>query len=280
MDIKISQFTDPICTWCWASEPVLRKLEYKLGLDIDFVMGGLVGDIRDFGNGPMTMKDLNQMIYDHWVKAAKSHHMPLGTRDLGIFTEDNPSSYLQNMAYKAGQLEDELLAKKLLRRIREATFCDGLNTGDINVLVYLADEIGLDQDNFVINMQGARVQEDFLKDKALAQAYGINGFPSYTINYNDKDYILKGFQPYEAFVQLFKDKLELDLEERSLEKSPEAVLDFVNTYEKLADQEIKYVFDLEEKEYEKIIKSLLLRAQVFRWKDFVYSRDRFFKLEI
>lgn len=48
--IEIIEFTDPYCTWCWGSEPVLRKLEWVYGsnLKIDFVMGGLVKDIRSF----------------------------------------------------------------------------------------------------------------------------------------------------------------------------------------------------------------------------------------
>ena len=41
--IEIIEFTDPACTWCWGSEPILRKLQYryKEQIKILFVMGGL-----------------------------------------------------------------------------------------------------------------------------------------------------------------------------------------------------------------------------------------------
>ena len=48
--IEIIEFTDPYCTWCWGSEPVLRKISWVYGraIKIDYIMGGLVKDIRSF----------------------------------------------------------------------------------------------------------------------------------------------------------------------------------------------------------------------------------------
>ena len=56
----ITEFTDPVCTWCWGSEPVLRKLQtvYQDQLDVRFIMGGLVPDISDF------MDEMNILEYD------------------------------------------------------------------------------------------------------------------------------------------------------------------------------------------------------------------------
>jgi len=44
--IEIVEFTDPYCTWCWGSEPVLRHAQEAYGdqLRVRFVMGGLVED--------------------------------------------------------------------------------------------------------------------------------------------------------------------------------------------------------------------------------------------
>jgi len=48
--LEVLAFTDPVCTWCWGSEPVLRKLQVGYGEQIRIrpVMGGLVEDIRSF----------------------------------------------------------------------------------------------------------------------------------------------------------------------------------------------------------------------------------------
>ncbi len=46
----VIEFTDPVCTWCWGSEAVLRKLETRFGeqVKISYIMGGLVQDITSF----------------------------------------------------------------------------------------------------------------------------------------------------------------------------------------------------------------------------------------
>jgi protein-disulfide isomerase-like protein with CxxC motif len=42
MNIELLAFTDSVCTWCWGSEPVLRRLETGYGdsFRIHYVMGG------------------------------------------------------------------------------------------------------------------------------------------------------------------------------------------------------------------------------------------------
>jgi protein-disulfide isomerase-like protein with CxxC motif len=50
--IEITEFTDPYCTWCWGSEPVLRHALEAYGeqISLRFVMGGLVEDRTTFYN--------------------------------------------------------------------------------------------------------------------------------------------------------------------------------------------------------------------------------------
>ena len=42
--ITITNFTDPVCVWCWATEPVFRYLETHYPGDIEFrsICGGLM----------------------------------------------------------------------------------------------------------------------------------------------------------------------------------------------------------------------------------------------
>lgn len=48
--IDLTEYTDPYCTWCWGSEPILRRIEWVYGeqVFIHFVMGGLVEDMESF----------------------------------------------------------------------------------------------------------------------------------------------------------------------------------------------------------------------------------------
>ena len=44
--IELIEFTDPYCTWCWGSEPILRRIQETYGeqVRLRFVMGGLTDD--------------------------------------------------------------------------------------------------------------------------------------------------------------------------------------------------------------------------------------------
>ena len=89
--IEIIEFTDPACTWCWGSEPVLRKLEYSFdhNLKISYSMGGLVKDAKTFmdqkNNIGGDLKQFNQQVAKHWVEASEQHGMPVQTDGLELF---------------------------------------------------------------------------------------------------------------------------------------------------------------------------------------------------
>lgn len=105
--IELIQFTDPVCTWCWGSEPLLRRLETRFGGQIrsTFVMGGLVRDIRDFYNSANgiggiggTPEAADEQIARHWEEASSRHGMPVDARDYHLFTDEYPSTWPQNSA--------------------------------------------------------------------------------------------------------------------------------------------------------------------------------------
>jgi putative protein-disulfide isomerase len=90
--IEIIEFTDPVCTWCWGSEPVLRKLETRFGeqVKISYIMGGLVKDItsfydshNDIGGDPDRS---NKNIARHWVDASERHGMPVKSEGFKLFS--------------------------------------------------------------------------------------------------------------------------------------------------------------------------------------------------
>ena len=79
--IELIEFTDPYCTWCWGSEPVLRKIKEVYGnqVKIGFVMGGLVKDIAEFYD-PLNRiggKDWNKQVASHWLEASERHGIPV-----------------------------------------------------------------------------------------------------------------------------------------------------------------------------------------------------------
>jgi len=79
--VEILCFTDPFCSWCWATEPSLLTLRerYRDQLDIRWVMGGLVKDMSAFFDSSNSIGTTHQ---PRQVEALLAEYGPLTTREL------------------------------------------------------------------------------------------------------------------------------------------------------------------------------------------------------
>ncbi len=263
--IEIIEFTDPVCTWCWGSEPILRKLETRYGhqLKIKFVMGGLVREIREFydsfndiGGDP---ERSNKQIVEHWLEASKTHGMPVRSEGFNLFSNDYPSSYPQNIAYKAAQMESEEKANRFLRRIREATAAEAKQTNKKEVLIGLASEVGLDIPKFIERLSNGSAEAAFEEDLKTTQRYGAKGFPTFLVRYMEKEVLLKGYQSFDAFRAVIKTITGDTIKEVIPNKSEENVVEFIRKHGQVAPVEIQVSFDFSNKEVHSVIESLNAR---------------------
>ena len=158
--ILIKCFTDPICTWCWGSEPILRKLETHFAHQIQFehIMGGLVDDIKGFmdegnGIGGSSAAEFNRQVAEHWLEASAKHKMPVNSSDFDLFSDEYPSTFPQNIAYKAAQLSDESKADLFLYNLRLASAAEARKSNRPEVLLEIAAESQLDVEKFATHLK-------------------------------------------------------------------------------------------------------------------------------
>jgi putative protein-disulfide isomerase len=247
--VEIIQFTDPVCTWCWGSEPVVRALETRFGsqIKIKYVMGGLVKDIfafydsfNDIGGDPDRS---NRQIALHWLEASKRHGMPVMAEGFNLFSKQNPSTYPQNIAYKAAQLQGAEKADRFLRRLREASAAEAKITSSMEVLIELTSETGLEISQFISDFTSGKAEENFKEDLYLTSKYNVRAFPSFLIKYGDKTMMLRGFNNYASFKTLIGNISNGEISEA-------------------APVEVKMAFNLTDNEYRKIESSLLEKMMV------------------
>jgi predicted DsbA family dithiol-disulfide isomerase len=260
--IEIIEFTDPVCTWCWGSEPVLRKLETRFGekVKISYIMGGLVQDItsfydsyNDIGGDPDRS---NKNIAKHWVEASERHGMPVRSEGFKLFSREHPSTYPQNIAYKAAQMQDQALANKFLRRIREASAAEARQTNTTEVLLELASEVGLDIARFLNDFTHGSAQKAFEQDLAITAKYGARGFPSFLLKYGEKEMLIRGYKRYEDFKALIGHLSGGGIQERPAPADEGSIMAFITRYGSVAPIEIQMTFDLSDDELKTVIDSL------------------------
>ncbi len=248
--IELISYTDPYCTWCWGSEPILRKIKAIYGdqVKISFIMGGLVENFDTFYDlhnnigGPRKFEQGAA----HWAEASGRHGQPVDNQLMFDLKKDFRSTYPANIAYKAAQMQDQELADKFLRRMREFTSAERRIIHEIEVQVELAEEIGLNNEKFVRDIKSGEAEKKFLEDLKLTRSFGIHGFPTFQVkNKEGKGQFLNGWQNYQTFERVFQKLTGNSLKKEKYYLKEKDVLRFIKKFEKVSTQEIAILFDID-----------------------------------
>lgn len=261
--LELVSYTDPYCTWCWGSEPILRKIEEAYGeqVKISFKMGGLVKEMSNFYDAQNQIggPDWYRQVAAHWLEASSRHGMPVDEQIFFDIRDSNFSTYPANIAYKSAQLQDEISANRFLRRMREGAAAERLDIQQLDIQAKLAKEVGLDSNQFIKDIESGRAKESFEKDLQECLNRGIRGFPTFLIrNLNTKDeFFLRGYRQFSEFVDTFRKLTGDAIISVSSKVSKDSIFAFVRKHRKVATKEITEVFDLREKDANEYLISLV-----------------------
>lgn len=254
----LTQFTDPMCTWCWGSEPIMRHLQTAYGeqLEFRFVMGGLIEDFEQFYDAANDISEPGE-VGPHWLEASENHGMPVDTT---IFEQDPAhSTYPASIAYVAARQQDRALSHRYLRRLREAYATQVRNVNHREEQVDIADSVGLDVQAFRTALSDGSAEATFEEDLERARDAGVRAFPTYRLEGPEGERSMTGFQSFDRLTA------ELDRVAPSLEmSSPPTILEFVETYGSVATQEVAEVYGLSHEKAHKTLESLAEEGEIRR----------------
>jgi putative protein-disulfide isomerase len=169
---------DPMCSWCWGFAPVMEELRATLSdsYDLSLVMGGL--------------RTKGEMIWDasskeylkgHWEEVEKRTGQ---TFRYSLF-EKEEFEYDTYPSCKAIVTVRELFGMKsafdYLHTIQEAFYTRGEDVTNVDVLITVLKETGLDSTLFKTFFQSERAELLMQHDFAKARSMGANAFPSVVI---------------------------------------------------------------------------------------------------
>ncbi|MBU8879950.1 DsbA family protein [Bacillus sp. FJAT-29790] len=253
--INLYYVTDPICSHCWALEPVLMRFEEQYGhyFTIHTVMGGLLKGwegFADVSNGIGKPSD----VAGHWREVGEYSRMPI---DGSVWLE-NPiqSSYPPSRVYKVIQQKDEHLANVYLRRAREAVFAFNQNIGEEIVLVDIVNQLGLDGKEIVKEASLPNGQQLLDQDFALARSLGVRGFPTIImVNAENKGVKIVGARTLQDYVNGLKQVL--STKEELQPKLKPAFSKLLEKEVRLFSKEIEVMYDLEQNDVQSFIQQEL-----------------------
>lgn len=253
--IDLYYVTDPICSHCWALEPVLRRFVEQYGHYFNFktVMGGLLdkwGDgFADVQNGIGGPAD----VAGHWREVGEHSRMPID----GSLWYDDPvqSSFPPSRVFKVVQKYDEKLAPVFLRKAREAVFAFNRNIGDEQVLTELVNDLGLNGKEIVKEANLSSGQDLLNQDFALAGQLGARGFPTIImVNEENKGVKIVGARSLQDYANGLKQVMgEKEIQPKEL---PELSA-LLEKERLLFSKEIEVMYDLQENEVKDFIQGKL-----------------------
>lgn len=178
--VEVLCFTDPFCSWCWATEPSLLTMRerYRDQISFRWVMGGLVKDFSEFYDA---LNDIGTPaeVVPHWRMVSERSGQPIDERFWLDVRDPHFSTWPANIAAKAAGFQGTQVGDRYLRRLRLAVETERVQVQQEAEQLRLAREVpGLDFEAFRNELGSDQAAQAFHEDLALCKTYGVSGFPA------------------------------------------------------------------------------------------------------
>jgi len=251
--ITLYYATDPICSHCWALEPVLNRFieEYGHYFNVETKMGGLLASWEGFSDGANGISKPAD-VAGHWREVGEHSRMPI---DGSVWLE-NPiqSSYPPSRVFKVIERIYPGKEQAFLRIAREAVFAMNRNIGEDAVLIELVDQLGLNGKEIVHSAAQQSAQDMLEEDFEMTARLGVRGFPSIIIvNQEQQGIKVVGARALETYVQA----LQQILGETPRPKKIAGLSHKMKEGHLLFSKEIEVLYDVEKDAVESFVQSEL-----------------------
>jgi len=166
---------DPMCSWCYAFAPVLRRIEEALpdSISVEYVLGGLARD----SDVPMPV-DLRAHVEENWRRIQTV--VPGSEFNFDFWTRSKPrrSTYPACRAVLAAKSFEPKYERLMIERIQTAYYRQARNPSDVETLCELAVEIGIDADAFRDRIESHDCQTMLEENRQKRRSLGVTAFPS------------------------------------------------------------------------------------------------------
>ena len=261
--LKIAHFTDPLCFWCYAMEPEMRKIRVLLDDQLEYriVMGVLSSDVHeiigDDEDSELRYEIYRAMLANHFRDVAPRVGMPLSLDNMLAHGPEDLVSLPLSLAYCAMRMIDEDIAEAYLRRMRECVFAEGRSLATVDEQVALASEFPIDPEQFRRNLEGEEVADVLQQGVDECKMYGIAAFPTLIFQWGEKRMAAQGYLTYEEMKRAIAQATEGDITLSDAEFSTHAVEAYVNRFGKAAAREIQTMFSLNDAQLANVMMDLV-----------------------
>lgn len=218
--MKVEIWSDVVCPFCYIGkrrfEEALKQFEHRSEVEKVY---------RSFQLDPTADKNPTEDVH---TILAKKYNMPyeeakrmnqqvtdqaseVGLEfnfDIAVHTNTFDAHRLSHFAAQHGKMYE------LMERLMQAYFTEGKNVSDFDVLVNLAEEVGLPKEDTLKVLNSNDFAENVRDDISQSQQIGVRGVPFFVFN---RKYAVSGAQPTEVFLEVLNRVYEEEKEEPQLQ---------------------------------------------------------------
>lgn len=170
---------DPMCSWCYAFQPVWRSIKKELpeSVEVINVLGGLAPDDDE----PMP-ESLQQTIQHHWQRIQQV--VPGTEFNFDFWTACTPrrATYPACRAVIAAANQGIEEGERMTETIQHAYYRRALNPSDYSTLRALAEEMKLNLTEFNKDLESMETDKELMRQLQLTHSLQVRGFPSLVLS--------------------------------------------------------------------------------------------------
>ncbi len=175
MQSHLYYFHDPMCSWCWAFRPLWNEIVTGLPENVTAqrILGGLAPDTDQ----PMPL-EMQTKLKGIWLKIQQV--VPDTDFNFDFWEKCSPrrSTYQACRAVIAARNQGHQNEEAMILAIQQAYYLESRNPSDLNTLIELADQIGLEHEKFITDIKSPAINEALMQEIEFMQRCGVTGFPT------------------------------------------------------------------------------------------------------
>ena len=203
-NITLYYVADPMCSWCWGFQSNLMQVKEALPseLPLVYVMGGLARDSDE----PMP-EDVKAYVKNAWRQVTAETGASFNW-DFWEVCEPRRSTYPSCRAFYAAKVQGEELGVLMFEAIQRAYYQKAQNPSDLDTLIAVAGEIGLDVDRFALDIKSEAIEKMMQEGFQLRRALNANEFPSLVLQNGETiHFLVRGYDAVDVVLGRLKTAL-------------------------------------------------------------------------
>ncbi len=184
---------DPMCSWCWGVEPVVRRLpEFcaERGAGFSIVAGGLAP-----GGGFTWDERFKTFLRNEWRHIQTATGQPFSVdlleRDHFHYDTEPPCrAVVLARSILAGRDENDRLLAAFFAALQRRFYVDNQDPATLEFYREPAAQIGLDFEAFAARFDGDDARQAVRREFELNRSWWVRGFPSFALRRGDAVEIL------------------------------------------------------------------------------------------